>query len=94
MSGIFARLFSWLANDIIIHTLSNSKRFQQFAMRTDASLNKHKSTLETHVLNPGEKLVKEHISTVKKLDLGAFAKTFRDEINKELKKKWTFISIL
>lgn len=57
MSGIFARLFAWFANDIIIHTLSNSKRFQRFAVGIDAHIAK--------VQKEGEKVMKTAEQTLK-----------------------------
>ncbi len=83
---MFGRLFAWLANDVIIHTLSNSKKFQQFAMRTDASLTKHKDTLHKHVVAPGEKLLKDKTKEVKNIDLNGFIAQFKKELTSEMEK--------
>lgn len=33
-SQLFARVFQWLANEVIVKGLSNNRAFQQFAVRT------------------------------------------------------------
>ena len=86
MAQIFGKLFAWLANDVIIHTLSNSKRFQQFALRTDATLSRHKETLKNHVVAPGEEILKAKAADVKQLDLNAFMEMFKQEMSKEMAK--------
>lgn len=48
MSGLFARVISWFAEEIIVKTLSRSRRFQHFALRTDDFVTKQKKTLEEH----------------------------------------------
>lgn len=49
MSGQFIqRLVNYLANEVLIKGLANSKTFQKFAVRTDASLREvHKAGTET-----------------------------------------------
>ena len=83
---MFGRLFAWIANDVIIHTLSNSKRFQQFAMRTDAHLTRHKETIDTHIINPGEELIKGKVGDLKKVNVSSFMETFKKEMSKEMNK--------
>jgi exonuclease VII large subunit len=34
--SFFARVFQWLANEVIVKSLANSPAFQQFAVRTSA----------------------------------------------------------
>lgn len=84
--GMFGRLFAWIANDVIIHTLSNSKRFQQFAMRTDAHLTRHKEMIDNHVINPSEELIKGKVGELKKVNVSSFIDTFKKEMSKEMNK--------
>lgn len=48
MSGLFARIISWFAEEIIVKTLSRSNRFQRFALHTDDFLVRNKKALEEH----------------------------------------------
>lgn len=94
---MFGRLFAWLANDVIVHTLSNNKSFQQFVLRFDNSLNAHKKKITEEYVNVGEKIVRENITKAKQnmppaSSIGKFATTFVKEVQKEMGKSGKSIS--
>ena len=87
MSGIFARLVAWFANDVIVKTLSNSKRFQRFAVNMDTNLNKTMDKIN----NDGvKKIIEEKVVEAKDLhktfDPKATLKNFITDINEEIAK--------
>jgi hypothetical protein len=45
MASLLGRLIGWFAEEVIVKTLSRSRRFQQFALRTDNFLNEQKKTV-------------------------------------------------
>ena len=91
--SMFGKLVAWFVNDIVVHTLANNKRFQQMAVRMDHSITKNKKVIHEEYLKPGEKLLNEHVGKVKetlppitKVNPVHFAKTFYNEIRKEVTK--------
>jgi hypothetical protein len=81
---MIGKLIGWLVNDIIVHNLAHSKRFQALALRIDASFNHGKKTITENYVKTGEKVVKEHLEKVKESHVGAFAKEFVAEIKQDL----------
>lgn len=95
---MFGKLFAWLMNDVIVHTLANNKGFQRMAVRMDSSISKNKKILTEDYIKTGEKIVKEQVSKVKQnvpianVDPMNFAKTFYKEFQKEMGKGKNSIS--
>lgn len=66
--SFFARLFQYFANDILVHSLANSKRFQRLALRIGNSFtpfltHTHSSILiyADNFLNTNKKTIEEKI---------------------------------
>jgi hypothetical protein len=91
---MFGKLFAWLMNDVIVHTLANNKRFQQMAVKMDSSITKNKKVLTEQYLKTGEKVFNENLHKVKtnmppitKVNPVHFAKSFYKEIRNEVIKE-------
>jgi len=102
--SFFGRVLHWIANELIVKSLANNKRFQQFALKTDTFIQKNKQNLKKQgeealkiASMKGEKLIKEtvvkpsNIGTVEQSNyfgtVGKFVRAFKEEIQKDLKKK-------
>ncbi len=83
---MLGKLVSYFLNDIIVHTLANSKRFQGFALKIDSAINKNKKVITEDYMKSGEKVLNENLSKVKESKVGVFASTFMAEMKKELAK--------
>jgi hypothetical protein len=94
--SMFGKLFAWLMNDVIVHTLANNKRFQQMAVKMDSSIAKNKKVISEKYLKDGEKIFNENLSKAKKnmppitnVNPMHFAKSFYKEIRNEVIKAKT-----
>ncbi len=86
MSQIFARLFAWLAEDVVVKTLSNSRRFQQMAVKIDSTLQSNKKLVDDHIVKTGKGIVEENLTKVKAqtADFRKFGESFAAELKKEM----------
>ena len=94
MAGFFGKIFSWFAQDVIVKTLAENRQFQRFALRIDSFLANKQDTLKEagkEYMKQGEAILKTgaqkvHETTTQKagFDFAAFAKAFREEIQKDI----------
>jgi len=94
MAGFFGKIISWFAQDVIVKTLAENRQFQRLALRIDSFLTNKQDTIKEagkEYLKQGEAMMKEgakkvHETTTQKagFDFAAFAKAFREEIQKDI----------
>ena len=70
MASFVGRVASWLANEVIVKTLSESRAFQRFALKTDAAISKAQGSVKEkaeEVLKKGMEHpeLKQHITKVR-----------------------------
>ena len=78
MSQFFGKIMTWIANEVVVKTLANSKSFQRFALRTDTFARENLSKAQETIT----KTMKE--GSVPPIVGGGASKaqTIRDEIDK------------
>lgn len=67
--SLFQRVLNYLVNEVIVQGLANSRTFQRFAVRTDATLNELKNKGTQHHSQLSDQA-------------SSFFKTFRKEVSK------------
>lgn len=88
---MFSRIISWIAQEVIVKTLVNSKTFQSIALKIDSKLKiNHKFFTEKVVSVKKESLpvVEPVVQQVKEYHTktASFLATFRKVFNEEMKK--------
>ena len=81
---MIGKLIGWLLNDVIVHHLANSKRFQGLALKIDSMISKNKKVITEDILKPGEKALKENLEKVKETKSGSIFSTFIAEFRQEI----------
>ena len=97
MAQFLFRFLDYIASDIIVKRLANSKTFQKFALRTDNMIQKQATkgeqiiqtvskTAEEVAANP--KVIKDNIPkmNVKNSKIEKYMKAFADEVKKDIKR--------
>jgi TRAP-type mannitol/chloroaromatic compound transport system substrate-binding protein len=84
--SIFARLFSWFAEDVIVKTLANSRRFQQLALKIDNTIQTNSKVINENVIKTGKEAMSQNLNKVKAstADIKKFGQSFADELKKEM----------
>lgn len=77
MSGLVQRVASWIANEIVVKKLSQSKGFQRMAARTVENIDKAESAIG----NKGSQMARAKESVAK--ESGKFWESMKDEIRKD-----------
>ncbi len=96
MSGLFGKLFSYFANEVIVRNLAQSKSFQRLALKIDTFMHTKKKAItevgET-VIKTGTEAIKAKAaaaatgeSSAGGVGFGKFVIAFRDEIMQDLQK--------
>jgi hypothetical protein len=65
MSGLWGRIFGYFFNQVFVETLSNSKSFQRFAVRTNARIQEIKTNRAA--------MIQEHAENASGLRFRAFS---------------------
>ena len=87
MSPLFGRLFSWFANEFIIHNLAKSRNFKLFALKMDSFLSHHKEVAKESASKAHE-VIKSQASKLNETtsaSTGFNAKTFYEVFMTEIK---------
>ncbi len=84
--SIFARLFSWFAEDVIVKSLANSRRFQQLALKIDNTIQTNSKVINENVIKTGKETMSQNISKFKAstADVKKFGQTFAEELKREM----------
>ena len=97
MSGFMGKVFSYIANEIIVKTLANNKGFQRFALKLDSFVASKKETVlknSEEYIKAGQAAIKDgaskvHQTTTEKIgfDFQKFASVLQEEIKTDLVSK-------
>lgn len=95
MAQFFMKMIDWVANEIVVKHLANSRTFQRFALKTDETIQHH----TTKATKMGEEVLKKASEHGEKIVKGAaeqpppdisgftrFFNAFADEIKKDVGK--------
>mmetsp|Transcript_24830 Transcript_24830/g.42035 ORF Transcript_24830/g.42035 Transcript_24830/m.42035 type:complete len:99 (+) Transcript_24830:79-375(+) len=94
MAQFLFRFLDYIASDIIVKRLANSKTFQRFALHTDKMVQNQATKGEKIMESVSKKaeevaanpnLIKESVPKIENSKINRYMKAFADEVKKDMK---------